>query len=40
MRDAQSNRALQNWAAWKVIVIDATGKSIFEVGFDLSIRLQ
>ena len=38
MRDAQSERALQNWAAWKMIVIDAKAKTIFEVGFDLSTR--
>ncbi len=38
MRDAQSERALQNWAVWKMIGIDAKGKIIFEVGFDLSTR--
>ena len=40
MRGAQSERSLQNWATWKMIVIDAKGKTLFEVGFDLSIRSQ
>ena len=35
MRGVQSERALRNWAAWKMIVVDAKGKTIFEVGFDL-----
>lgn len=35
MRGAQSEHALQNWAAWKMIVCDAKGKTLFEVGFDL-----
>jgi len=38
MRDAQSEHALQNWAAYKMLVVDAEGKTIFEAGFDLSIR--
>jgi hypothetical protein len=38
MRGAQSQRALQNWAAWKMIVVDTKGKTLFEVGFDLSTR--
>jgi hypothetical protein len=38
LRGAKSERALQNWAPWKMIVIDAKGKTIVEVGFDLSTR--
>lgn len=38
MRGAQSEFALQNWATWKMIVVDAKGKTIVEVGFDLSTR--
>ena len=38
MRGAQSEHALKNWAAWKMIVDDAKGKTLFEVGFDLSTK--
>ena len=38
MRGAQSEHALKNWAAWKMIVGDAKGKTLFEVGFDLSTK--
>ena len=31
MRDAQSERALQNWAVWEMIVVGAKGKTFFEV---------
>jgi hypothetical protein len=31
MRGAQSERALQKWAAWKMAFINAKGKTIFEV---------
>ncbi|MBI2714232.1 MAG: hypothetical protein HYX37_07225 [Rhizobiales bacterium] len=38
MRGAQSERGLQNWVAWKMIVVDAKGEAIFEAGFDLNTR--
>ena len=31
MRGAQSERALQNWAVWEMIVVGAKGKTFFEV---------
>ena len=38
MRDAQSEHAIQNWAAYTMLVVDAKGKTISEVGFDLGTR--
>lgn len=38
MRGALSERTLQDWSDWKMIVIDAAGKAVFEVGFDLTVK--
>jgi Domain of unknown function (DUF6894) len=35
MKIALSERALQNWSGWKMIIVNADGKTIFEIGFDL-----
>jgi hypothetical protein len=35
MRSALTERALQDWSGWKMIGVDAEGKTVFEVGFDL-----
>ena len=35
MRDALSERTLQDWSGWKMTVIDTKGKPLFEIGFDL-----
>jgi hypothetical protein len=42
MRDMQSGlseRALQDWSDWKMIVIDAKGKTVLEVGFGFDLTL-
>jgi hypothetical protein len=38
MRSALSERTVQDWSGWKMIVVDAKGKRVLEVGFDLSQR--
>jgi hypothetical protein len=38
MRSALSERTLQDWSDWKLIVADTEGKTVLEVGFDLSTR--
>ncbi len=35
MRTSLQNARLQDWANWKMIVFDAKGKTVVEVGFDL-----
>ena len=35
-----TERNFQDWAGWKMIVLDAFGKTILEVSFDLSPRLS
>jgi hypothetical protein len=34
MRSAMPERAL-DWSGWKMVVVDAGGKTVFELGFDL-----
>jgi hypothetical protein len=36
MLSALSGRTLQDWSGWKVIVYDTNGKTVFEIGFDLT----
>jgi hypothetical protein len=38
IRGALSERNLQDWSGWKMTVVDAAGKTVFEVGFDLTVR--
>jgi hypothetical protein len=38
MRGALSDRTLQDWSGWKMIVVDAKGKTVFETSFDLTPR--
>jgi hypothetical protein len=33
-----SQEKVQNWMGWKMIVVDANGKTVLEVGFDLTPR--
>ncbi len=35
MKDAQSERGIQNWSKWKMVVADDKGKTIVQIGFDL-----
>jgi hypothetical protein len=35
MRGALSERILQDWLGWTMIAVDAKGKTLFEIGFDL-----
>ena len=42
MRDMQSGlseRALQDWSGWKMIVVDEKGKTVLEVGFGFDLTL-
>jgi hypothetical protein len=38
LKGAISEQNIQNWAGWKMIVADANGKIVLEVGFDLTPR--
>ena len=38
MKGLLAERTIQDWSAWKMLVIDANGKAIFEVDFDLISR--
>jgi hypothetical protein len=38
MRATLPGGRLQDWAGWMMIVIDAKGKTVYEVGFDLTAR--
>ncbi len=38
MRDSLPSGHLQDWLGWKIIVVDAEGKTVLEVGFDLNPR--
>ena len=35
MKTGMSELTFQNWSGWKMIVIDAKGQEVFEVGFGL-----
>ena len=35
MKGALSERTLQSWSGWKMIVVNAEGKTVFEIGFGL-----
>jgi hypothetical protein len=35
LRSLLSEHGIQDWAAWKIIVADAKGQTVFEIGFDL-----
>jgi hypothetical protein len=35
MKSSLSERLIQEWSGWKMIVIDANGKTVLEIGFDL-----
>ena len=35
MRGALPERTLQDWLGWTMIAVDAKGKTLFEIGFDL-----
>jgi hypothetical protein len=37
IKDALSERQIMNWSGWKMIVANADGNTIFEVGFDLNL---
>jgi hypothetical protein len=34
----EDEHRIQDWSGWKMIVIDAKGKTVLEVGFDLNPR--
>jgi hypothetical protein len=36
LKGSQSQHHIQDWSDWKMIVIDAKGKTVLEVGFDLA----
>ena len=38
LKISQSEHRIQDWSGWKMIVIDAKGKTVVEVGFDRSPR--
>jgi hypothetical protein len=38
LKGSQSERYIQDWSDWKMLVIDAKGKTVLEVGFDLTPR--
>ena len=38
LKRSQSEHRIQDWSGWKVIVMDAMGKMVLEVGFDLKPR--
>ena len=38
LKSSLSERHIQDWSGWKLIVIDAIGKTVLEVGFDLKPR--
>jgi uncharacterized protein DUF6894 len=33
IKGALSEQTLQGWSGWKMIVVNADGKSVFEIGF-------
>jgi hypothetical protein len=35
IKGALSERTLESWSGWKMIVVDANEKSVFEIDFDL-----
>jgi hypothetical protein len=35
MRGALFELTLQDWSGWTMTAVDATGKTLFEIGFDL-----
>jgi hypothetical protein len=38
LKSSLSKRRIQDWSSWKMIVIDAKGKTVLEVSFDLNPR--
>lgn len=38
MKGSLAERTIQDCSAWKMIVVDANGEAILEIGFDLSPR--
>lgn len=40
MRSALTERGIQDWSGWKMVVVNANGKTVLEVGFDLTPRLR
>jgi len=38
LKSSLSEHCIQDWSDWKMIVIDAKGKTVLEVGFDLNPR--
>jgi hypothetical protein len=38
LKSSLSEDGIQDWSGWKMIVIDAKGKTVLEVGFDLNPR--
>ncbi len=38
LKGAISEQKIQNWVGWKMIVVDANGKTVLNVGFDLTPR--
>jgi hypothetical protein len=38
IRGAISEQNIQDWVDWKMVVVDAGGETVFEIGFDLKPR--